>query len=58
MVGLFNYPITAVQLQHFVINHSLLNNFAVRSGKNSVLNEPIRFEEIVIFIIIPLICKD
>ena len=32
-----------------------MNDFAVRLSKNRVFNEPIRFEEIVIFVIIIII---
>ena len=55
MIGLFNCPITGVQKQHFVIEHSPINDFSVRLWKNRVLNEPIKCEEIVILIIITII---
>ena len=46
MIGLFNCPTTGV----FFIGHSPRNVFffAVRLRENRLLNEPIRFEEIVI----------
>ena len=55
MIGLFNIPITGVQWQHFIVGHSPINDFAVRLRKNRVLNEPIRFEENVIFITMTVI---
>ena len=55
MIGLFNRPITGVHLQHVVIGHFPINDFAVRLDRllteNRVLNDPIRFEEILIYIV-------
>ena len=51
MIGLLNCPITSVQYEHFVIGHSPISDFVVQLRKNRVLNESMRFEEIVIFII-------
>ena len=39
-------PTTAI----YYIGHCLVNDFAGRLRKNKVLNEPIRYEEIVVFI--------
>ena len=38
-------------IQHFVIGRRLISDFAVRLRINRVLNEPVRFEEIVFFIL-------
>ena len=35
-----------------VIGHSPINDYAITLSKNGVLNEPIRYEKIVFFIII------
>ena len=52
MIGLFNCPVIGVQQQYFVIENSPINDVVAILRKNRVLNEPITFEEMVIFIII------
>ena len=49
MIGLFKYPITGVHAITVFCYCVLSDDFAARIREIKVLNEPIRFEEIVFF---------